>query len=215
MLITYYGHSQFLLEGEDGYRLFTDPSEIGYPMCEDAVDCATGSHGHHDHNAVGSLQGAPRVIDRAGEYGVSRGVTVTAIDSVHDERGGALRGNNLIIRIDMDGLSIVHLGDQGDQLTEAQVKALGRVDVLLIPVGGYYTVDAVGAAAIARALNPAVILPMHYKTAVTNDWAIADERAFLSLMGAASLAPSPVLRVTKEDLCEQPPVFLLDWRKTT
>ncbi len=214
MLITYYGHSQFLIESGDGFRLFTDPCDIGYPICGETVDAVTVSHGHHDHNAVGILKGAPRVIDKAGECAVAPGVTVRAIDSAHDERGGALRGRNLIMRIAMDDLVIAHLGDLGDQMTREQLLSLGRVDLLMIPVGGYYTVDAPGAAAIVRALKPAVVLPMHYKTDVTGDWAIADEREFLSLMGAPSLAPAPVLRVTREDLSEQPPIFMLDWRKS-
>lgn len=213
MLITYYGHSQFLLESAEGYRVFTDPCDIGYPKCAEKIDVAVVSHGHHDHNAVEILAGSPRVIDKAGNYALGDGIAVTALESVHDDQGGKLRGSNLIMKIEMDGISLVHLGDQGDQLTDAQIKALGRVDILMLPVGGFYTIDAAGAANIVHALKPAVVLPMHYKTQVNADWPIADETAFLQLMGAPSLSPAPVLRVTSEDLSEQPPVFLLDYRK--
>ncbi len=213
MLITYYGHSQFLLESAEGYRLFTDPCDIGYQRCDLPVNAVTVSHGHHDHNAVGILVGSPRAVDKAGEYALSPETTVLAVKSVHDDQGGAKRGSNLIMKITMDGVSFVHLGDQGDRLTASQIAALGRVDILAVPVGGFYTIDAEGAAGIVRALRPAVVLPMHYKTEVNADWPIADETAFLSLMGAPKLTPAPVLRVTSEDLSEQPPVFLLDYRK--
>ena len=215
MLITYYGHSQFLLESADGERLFTDPCDIGYPVCRERVDYVTVSHAHSDHNATGILTGSPRVIDKAGEYSFPGGLRVTAIASVHDDRGGALRGNNLIMKIEMDDVTLAHLGDQGDLLTDQQLAALGSIDVLMLPVGGFYTVDAAKAQAIVGQLQPAVTIPMHYKTSVNADWPIADETEFLRLMGAQGLSAAPVLRVTREDLSEQPPIFLLDARKNT
>lgn len=213
MLITYYGHSQFLLESADGFRVFTDPCRIGYPLCREPIDAVTISHGHHDHNDAAALTGSPCIVDKAGTYSLSGDTSVLAIPSVHDNQGGAQRGSNLIMKIVMDDLSIVHLGDQGDQLTKEQISALGRVDILLVPVGGHFTIDAEGAAKIVRNLKPTVVIPMHYRTDVIRDWPIADETAFVSLMGAPTLTPAPLLRVTDNDLSQQPPIFLLDYAK--
>lgn len=213
MLITYHGHSEFCLEGADGFTLLTDPydAHVGYPMGTYRCDAVTVSHGHGDHNCVQKALGAPAIIDSAGEWRVAPGVSVTAIPSVHDGEGGAKRGKNLIMKIQMEGLTIAHLGDQGAPLTGEQLKALGQIDILMIPVGGFYTIDAAQARDAAQAIRPRVVIPMHYKTNVNADWPIADEKEFLRLMNAPDAAPMPLLRVTKADLSEQPALALLQY----
>ena len=211
MLITYHGHSEFYLEGADGFRLLTDPydAHVGYPMGEWPCDAVTVSHGHADHNYTKKALGAPAIVDGEGVWYPAPEKKITAIPSVHDDAGGAKRGKNLIMKIEMEGLTLAHLGDQGAPLTDAQIAALGQVDILFIPVGGFYTIDAKTAYGIVQALRSRMVIPMHYKTRVNADWPISDEKEFLALMGGGETMP--LLRVTKEDLSEQPKVVLLQW----
>ena len=211
MLITYHGHSEFYLEAANGFALLTDPYDeyVGYPMGEYRAEAVTVSHGHGDHNYTAKATGTPAIIDQAGEWYPAPEVKVTAIPSVHDMEGGAKRGPNLIMKIEMEGLTIVHLGDQGAPLTSEQIKAIGQPDILMIPIGGFYTIDSKTACEAARALQPRMVIPMHYKTAVNADWPIADEKEFLRLMKAEGASPMPLLRVTKQDLSEQPALALM------
>ena len=137
---------------------------------------------------------------------------ITAIPSVHDDAGGEKRGKNLIMKMEMEGLTLAHMGDQGAPLTSEQIAALGKIDVLMIPVGGYFTIDAAQAYDMVRALKPRITIPMHYKTEVNGGWPISDEKEFLRLMGAPDAASMPLLRVTKGDLSEQPALALLKWQ---
>lgn len=168
MIITWQGHSCFKLQdkvGPDGITLITDPfnKEIGLkpPNCE--ANIVTVSHDHEDHNNVGTLRGNPFIIDCAGEFDV-KGVFVEGIDSHHDDKEGALRGKNIIYRIEIDDISVVHLGDLGAVLTDAQLEKLAGTDILLIPVGGKYTLDAKLAVEVISQLEPRIVIPMHYKT---------------------------------------------------
>lgn len=211
MLISYHGHSEFYLEGADGFALLTDPYDghVGYPMKTWRADAVTVSHSHADHNYTAKAAGAPALIDSQGIWLPAPDVRVTAVPSFHDDAQGTKRGMNLLMKIEMEGLSIVHLGDLGTPLTPEQVQSLGKVDILLIPVGGYYTIDAQTARGVVSALRPAVVIPMHYRTAVNAGWPIADEKEFLRLMGAEDVEKLPLLRVTKGDLSQQPPVAVL------
>ena len=211
MLITYHGHSEFYLEGAHGFTLLTDPfdAHVGYPMGAYRADAVTVTHGHSDHNFTAKATGTPAIIDSAGEWYPAPEVKITALPSVHDDAGGAKRGGNLIMKIETEGLTLVHLGDQGAPLTGEQLAALGEVDVLMIPVGGYFTIDAQTAFDTVRALRPRVTIPMHFKTQANAGWPIADEKEFLRLMGQPDLVPLPLLRVTRGDLSEQPPLALL------
>ena len=212
MLISYHGHSEFMLEGKYGFSLLTDPfdAHVGYPMEEVRADIVTCSHGHGDHAFTEKVTGNPVIIQEAGVWQAGPDVKITAIPSFHDEVQGAKRGNNLIMKIETEGLSIAHLGDLGTPLSPEQKEALGEIDLLFLPVGGFYTIDAGTAYEIVQNLKPRIVIPMHYKTKVNADWPIAEAKDFLQLMGCEKLAPLPLLRVTKGDLSQQPSVVLLE-----
>lgn len=214
MLILYHGHSEFLLESAAGFSLLTDPydAHVGYPMGEYPCDAVTVTHSHGDHSFTQKALGAPAIVDSAGVWQVSPDVHVTAIPGWHDDAKGAKRGPNLLMKIEMDGLTLCHLGDLGCLPDPMQVRALGKIDVLMIPVGGYFTMDAETAKKTVDLLRPRIVIPMHYKTKANGDWPIAGPEAFLRLMNAENISPMPLLRVTKEDLSEQPTLALLEAR---
>ncbi len=167
MIITWIGHSCFKIQdkvGPDGITLTTDPFDksVGLKVPNFESDIVTVSHDHYDHNNVKSLRGNPFVIDSAGEYDV-KGVMIEGIESFHDEKEGAERGKNIIYRIEMDSIVIAHLGDLGHILNDKQLERLAGVDILMIPVGGKYTIDAKKAVSVVSQIEPRVIIPMHYK----------------------------------------------------
>ena len=155
MTITWLGHSCFMLECS-GFRVLLDPycNVPGLPDFAGEADAFYCSHGHFDHCYTEQL----RVTD-----GRENPFAVSEIETFHDSQGGALRGKNTVRRFAAEGVSVVHLGDLGHQLSPAQLAAIGPCDVLLLPVGGTYTVDSGEARAVAEAAGPRVIVPMHYR----------------------------------------------------
>ena len=158
---------------------------------------------------MSSLTGEYKIIDTAGKVQPAPDVRLTGIFCCHDHHNGAHRGQNLLFVLESEGLRIAHLGDLGHIPTPAQVRELGRVDVLLLPVGGYYTIDAQSAAALCHRVQPRMIIPMHYRTQANADWPIAPVEDFLSAMDAQDAPRMPLLRVTAKDLSEQPRVAVL------
>lgn len=210
MIITCLGHAKFLLELENGLRIVTDPydDQSGYPVTPVNADVVLVSHSHHDHSAVETIAGQPRVLREAGTTTLAPDVRVTAISAYHDDVHGVKRGGTLLFLLEAEGLRVAHLGDLGHPLTEAQRRTLAPVDVLMLPVGGFFTVDAPTAKQVAEDLQARVILPMHYRTAWTADWPIAPLEDFTRLY--AEVPPSmPLLRVTAGDLACQPQVAVL------
>ncbi|RJX19244.1 MAG: MBL fold metallo-hydrolase [Ammonifex sp.] len=165
MQIKWLGHACFYLVTQDGTKIVTDPYDeaTGYRLPPVAPDVVTVSHHHHDHNAVGLLRGSPRVIDLAGTH-VVQGLTIRGVATFHDKKKGAERGPNTVFVIEADGLKVCHLGDLGHYPDVEKLREIGPVDVLLIPVGGTYTIDAGEAAALVKDMKPRVAVPMHYKT---------------------------------------------------
>jgi L-ascorbate metabolism protein UlaG (beta-lactamase superfamily) len=171
MKIKWLGHAAFVLTTDKGQVILTDPYEpdcfggsLKYAMITVTPDIITVSHDHADHNcALSAFSGKPRLIKQDGNYDVA-GIRIKGIPSFHDMRQGKERGKNIIFVYQIDDLNIVHLGDLGHVPTLEQCAEIGPVDVLLIPVGGYFTIDAVQAAEIARGLKARIVIPMHYKT---------------------------------------------------
>lgn len=167
MIITWQGQSCFKIQdkvGPDGVTVVTDPfaKELGLKVPNFEADIVTVSHDHYDHNNVGALRGQPMVIDCAGEYDF-KGVLIEGIDSYHDDKQGAERGANVIYRMEIDDISVAHLGDLGHTLDNAQLEKLVGTDILLIPVGGKYTIDAKTAVEVISQIEPRIVIPMHYK----------------------------------------------------
>ena len=168
MKIKWNGHSCFTITASDGTTVVTDPYEPGaydgavaYGPVDDRADVALVSHDHADHNYLQGLPGSPQVLKGSGKV---RGIEVTAIATHHDESGGAERGDNKVFAFTMDGIAVCFVGDLGHQLSSDQIETIGAVDLLLVPVGGTYTVDAEGAAKVVESLKPRLVIPMHFKT---------------------------------------------------
>ena len=144
-------------------------------------------------------------MDKAGEYTLAPGVKVTAIKGFHDDERGSKRGETLLFLLETEGLRIVHLGDLGCPLNEEQTEILSRPDILMIPVGGYYTIDGKTAAQTAKTLKARTVLPMHYRTRFNADWPISGPEAFLEAFSGETVRKDiEILRVTEKDLECQP-----------
>jgi len=202
MIISWQGHSCFKIQdkiGAEGVTLVTDPfsKNIGLKVPNFEADIITVSHDHHDHNNVSALRANPFVINLPGEYDI-KGVLVEGIQSNHDDQGGKKLGNNIIFRIEMEDISIVHLGDLGDVLNTKQLEKLNGTDILLIPVGGKYTLDAKKAVEVIGQIEPRIVIPMHYKT---KDLKIDlnDLEPFIKELGLKPIYEEK-LKISKKDL---------------
>jgi L-ascorbate metabolism protein UlaG (beta-lactamase superfamily) len=170
MKIKWLAHSAFLITAASGARIVTDPykSTERHKHAEfaGAADIVTVSHGHGDHNNVAPIKGNPLVLDQAGEAkGVKdKNIKIKGVMTAHDDADGSKRGTNVIFCLDVDGVKICHCGDLGHVLTDAQAKAIGQVDVLMIPVGGGFTLEPVNVDKVIGQLKPRIVLPMHYLT---------------------------------------------------
>lgn len=171
MKIKFLGHAAFKVTTDQGTRIIFDPYESGafggaisYGKITEGADIVITSHDHNDHNYTQDIQGEFIHIQKEGSFEI-KDVKGVEIPTFHDPSGGQDRGKNLISVVSADGMKLVHMGDIGHELDEATVKKIGKVDVMLIPVGGFFTVDADAASKIMDAVSPKVTIPMHYKTA--------------------------------------------------
>lgn len=198
MKIDWLAHSCFTLRNQAGSVLLTDPYDesTGYEVPHVQADVVTSSHGHGDHAHFEVLKGDYILFNTPGKHQAC-GFTVTGIETKHDDEGGAKRGDNLVFVIESEHIRLCHCGDLGHMLTEEQLQAIGHVDILMVPVGGYYTIDAQVAREVVRALDPKVVIPMHYKTEQC-PYPIAPIEAFLELMRKDEYAISMYHDSTKD-----------------
>ena len=164
MKIKWLGHASFMITSETGTKIITDPyvttENLNYGEIKESADIVTVSHEHSDHNNVSAVRGSPEVVRGTAKV---KGIEFKGIPTYHDDAKGEQRGSNTIICFEVDEVRVCHLGDLGHQLNDKQVAGLGSVDILLIPVGGNYTIDAKVASQLCDRLKPKVIIPMHFK----------------------------------------------------
>jgi L-ascorbate metabolism protein UlaG (beta-lactamase superfamily) len=167
MKVKWLGHSCFLVTSKGGVRIITDPYAVGgdikYSPIKETADIVVVSHGHSDHSNVSAVQGKPAVVEGSGTK-TARGIQFRGIAAYHDASHGEQRGPNTIFCFNVDGLKLCHLGDLGHVLNPGQVNEIGAIDILFIPVGGFYTIDAPVASQVCDQLKPKVVIPMHFKT---------------------------------------------------
>ena len=205
MKITFYGHSTFSLEMV-GLTIVTDPCSVGYPQKPARADVITESHQHFDHNDTTGIA-CQRVLSTKGEWKIG-GVSIATRSAYHDDQGGTKRGENLIFVFQGEGLTVAHLGDLGHV---SGVDELESIDVLLVPIGGFYTIDTSEAIQAIERVKPRLAIPMHFKTpCLDGNFPIADETRFCALTGAAR-AKSATLEITKENLATLPGAIVLPW----
>jgi len=199
MEIKYLGHSCFRIKGKNT-MVITDPyaPELGFSLGKQTANIVTVSHQHSGHNYSAGVTGEPRVVSRPGEYEIGDAILI-GLPSFHDSEKGLIRGKNVIFVISVDDLVICHLGDLGEPLTESKVEELGNVDILMIPVGDMSALNANNAARLVRQIEPAIVIPMHYKLPQGTRELEPVER-FLGEMGASAVMPQPKLVITKANL---------------
>jgi L-ascorbate metabolism protein UlaG (beta-lactamase superfamily) len=167
MEVKWLGHSCFLITSEAELSIITDPYStadgINYSPVNEAADIVTVSHNHFDHNNTAAVRGKPEIITGSGTKTV-KGIQFRGIASHHDKSKGKERGSNTMFCFTVDGIILCHLGDLGHELSHEEIAQIGNLDLLFIPIGGVFTIDARIATKVADALKPKVILPMHYKT---------------------------------------------------
>lgn len=213
MKIQWLGHSCFLITAQSGVRVLTDPfnDKVGYPLPSVKADIVTVSHHHGDHDYTAVVKGWYTVYDSPGKFFL-KGVDILGLATYHDAQQGAQRGKNTVFRLTVDGVNIVHCGDLGHLLEPAQIAELGRVDVLLLPVGGHYTIDSAQALELMRALKPALTIPMHFKTPAIG-FPIRPVDDFLQAAGGGRQAGSTEIELDPQNLAEAGGIVVLDYPK--
>ncbi len=213
MEIKWHGHSCFEIISEDGIVIVTDPYDesYGYSMPEVTADIVTVSHEHRDHNNVAAIKGEPEVVKGAGEH-ICKGMRFYGVKTYHDTSSGAERGENTAFLFDVDELRLCHLGDLGHVLEASRLRSIKErdIDILFIPIGGVYTIDANGANEVLGQLEPKIAIPMHYKTPPLR---LNIQKVDPFIKGKKKVRREKKLLLHKEDLPEEPEIVVLDWRQ--
>lgn len=213
MEITWYGHSCFRLMERGVASIVADPFDksIGYEVPRLKADIVTVSHDAPGHNAYRNVKGAGYLIDQPGEYEIG-GVFITGVATYDPERDPEEVRRNIIFVYDFDGLAVCHLGDLDHVLGQAQIEALGPIDVLLIPVGGGGGLTSGQAAEVISLIEPGIVVPMHYKTPVAKSVDLDPLDKFLKEMGVSTDGEAKAsLRVSKSNLTEETQVVILEY----
>ncbi|SEN49021.1 MBL fold metallo-hydrolase [Paenibacillus sp. OV219] len=216
MKIKWFGHSSYLLTSDAGTRILIDPyyKFLGYRMpVPIESDIVVVTHNHGDHNKVKAASGNYLLVNEPKEYSLGD-VNISGFKTFHDKVQGKKRGPNIVFRFRMDGLTICHCGDLGHLLTEEQVQAIGKVDVLIVPVGGRMTLDGPEAVQVMRQLKATVAIPMHYSTkalGILGRIIFAKVDKFLEAAGTQT-TDVKVLDISKESLAGYAGVVTMDYK---
>jgi L-ascorbate metabolism protein UlaG (beta-lactamase superfamily) len=214
MKITYYGHSAFNITTETGTRIIIDPYESGafngtlsYGKISAEADIVITSHNHADHSYTKDIQGKFSLISRQDTVDIN-GVKIKTITTYHDNSGGKERGHNLVSVINADNLVLAHLGDLGHSLNYGTLQEMGKVDILLIPIGGVFTIDAALAVKIMNDIKPGITIPMHYKTAKCT-FPIGQVEDFTKGQNNVRLLQESAIIINKETLPRERQIIVL------
>lgn len=195
MVITWFGHSCFLLEDSHGEKILMDPfnKSMGGTPFKGSVDIVTISHDHFDHNYTELINPGAMIINTPCSY-ESSSTRIQGIPSYHDNMKGAKRGDNIIYIIETDDLRLCHLGDLGHMLSDKELDLLGSIDILFIPVGGNFTIDPEIAAKLCNKIQSKLVIPMHYKVPHI-DFPVRGIEKFISFMKNATNLKSHKLTI--------------------
>lgn len=206
------GQALFRVKGKNAAVVIDpfDPETMGFKLPKDLeADVVLKTHDHPDHNNLQAVPNEPLQITGPGEYEI-KGVSIVGVKVFHDAKNGEERGKNTVYNIQIDGLNIVHLGDIGHVLTQEQIEEIGACDILMIPIGGTYTIDAQTAVEVVSQLEPRIILPMHYGGIPGMKFPLEGVEKFLKDMGKEGVEPLPKLTISKDKLPDEPTVVILN-----
>lgn len=211
MKIKYFGHSCFLITDNRGVMIVTDPydSSVGYNMPDLTADIVTISHNHFDHNYKSGVRGKFELINKVGNFYV-KDINIRGVLTYHDSEGGKKRGENIVYTYDVNGIKFCHLGDLGHLLNSDQLLEIGGVNVLFIPVGGNFTIDAEEASMVVDQIKPDIVIPMHYKTPESS-LSIEAVDGFLKKMGGGEKV-SNILEIKKDMFDGNRKVYVLEYK---
>ncbi len=204
MQIKYLGHASFFIKTKTA-RVVTDPFDpkmVGLKFPKTEADIVTVSHQHQDHNFLGQIGDDPLVVDWPGEF-EKNSVRIFGYQTYHDKQQGAQRGENILYKIEAEDISLLHCGDLGLVLSEETVDEIGEVDVLFVPVGGFYTIDASEAQEVVTKIEPSIVIPMHYGSPQLNQEVfkeLSPLSEFLEKYGVSQEQAVDQLTLKKEDL---------------
>ena len=211
MEIKYLGHSSFLIKTKTA-KIVTDPFDpemVGLKFSKTEADIVTISHGHKDHNQFKNVSGingvSPLMIDMPGEF-EKMGIRIFGFQTFHDKTNGSERGENIMYKFESEGMSLLHCGDLGMIPEESFLETIGEVDVLLVPVGGFYTIDSDEAVSLVKKIEPSIVIPMHYKTEKSSK----DFSEFTKKFGLDNPVPVPKFVYKKEETEQEMKVIVLE-----
>jgi len=209
--IKWLGHSSFLIESKRGIKIITDPFDetLGYKLPRIKVNIVTISHEHFDHNYVRGVKGRP-IVFKGIVKRESHKMEFRGVSSYHDSVFGSKRGTNTIFIIKADGLNLCHLGDLGHILSPDKLTEIGFIDILFIPVGGFYTIDSAQATQIVNDIKPRITIPMHYKTEAIK-LSIDPVEVFLSNKNNVKRLESNEFEIEKDTLPENNQILVLQY----
>lgn len=218
MEIKYLGHSSFLIKTKTA-KIVTDPYDpemVGLKFPKTEADVVTISHDHKDHNQIKNVSGIkgvdPLIIDMPGEF-EKMGVRIFGFQTFHDKTNGSERGENIMYKFESEGVSLLHCGDLGIVPEESFLETIGEVDVLLVPVGGFYTIDSDEAVSLVKKIEPAIVIPMHYNSDKLNQKnfdKLTSVSEFTKRFGLDNPVPLPKLIYKKEEIEQEMKVVVLE-----